>query len=202
MTHVDSARKRAWRAANPEKDREANKLQKRKWRAKNPPKPVSAEKKAQYYATRAANMRKWRAENPEKAKALWRKKNAKRALDPGWKTKHAADMRAFRKKHPEKERAVQDRYREKPGVREMKLKASRAWYKANPGKKEASDKAWRDANPERVRVNSNRHSQKCRDELRNSYVSQLLGGRDVATPEMIEVKRLHIKIHRLLGEKR
>jgi len=164
--------------------------------------PSTPEQKDRARETRRIWMKAWRHKNPERAKAIRLKASRRRLATPEGRAKHAAYMRKSRKEHPERERAVQVRYLAKPGIRAAKAILIRAWIDANPERKAAADKAWHAAHQEQTRASAVKHAQKCRDEMRDAYIVQLLGGRDVATPEMIEVKRLHIKIHRLIGEKR
>jgi len=165
-------------------------------------KDMSRAQKDAYNTYKSKWSKKWRAENPDKAKELDQRKNIKRLSVPGARAKQNEWSRKYRKENPERQHVVDARSRAKmlamPGVREKRIAANKAWRAAYPERKNAGDRAWKAANPEKNRLNNQRHSRKCVEELRDAYIVHRLGGPDVATPELVEVKRLHIKIHRLL----
>ena len=91
--------------------------------------------------------------------------------------------------------------------RECERAKNKAWAEANPDKVRAKTKAWREANPEKVRARVKawaeanpdkvRAKNKAgRDELRDSYVKHKLGV-STAPSELIELKREQLKMHRL-----
>ena len=122
-----------WRAANPEKVKEAS----RKWRAANP------EKYKEY-------LRKWRAANPEKTKEYQRKytlanpeKNKEasrkwRAKDPEKARKYNTQKnRIWRANNPEKPREALRRFHENHPEYQRK------WKAANPEKVKKCRRKWR-----------------------------------------------------------
>lgn len=121
----ETARKRAWRLANPEKMKAARAT----WAANNKERLLELRR-----AWRASNAKKcrdrvaaWRAANPEKDKAAseqWRNKN---------KDKLRASSRA--------------RYAASSARRAKTAAQSRAWKKANPAKRGASRKSYWDRKP-------------------------------------------------------
>jgi len=117
---------RKWRAANPEKVKEAS----RKWRAANP------EKYKEY-------LRKWRAANPEKVKEY----NRKYTLANPEKNKEAS--RKWRAKDPEKARKYNTQKNRiwRANNPEKPREASRKYREANP----EYQRKWNAANPERIK---------------------------------------------------
>ena len=117
---------RKWRAANPEKTKEAS----RKWRAANP------EKYKEY-------LRKWRAANPEKVKEY----NRKYTLANPEKNKEAS--RKWRAKDPEKARKYNTQKNRiwRANNPEKPREASRKYREANP----EYQRKWNAANPERIK---------------------------------------------------
>ncbi len=117
---------RKWRAANPEKVKEAG----RKWRAANP------EKNKEY-------LRKWRAANPEKVKEYQRKYT----LANPEKNKEAS--RKWRAKDPEKARKYNTQKNRiwRANNPEKPREASRKYREANP----EYQRKWNAANPERIK---------------------------------------------------
>jgi len=115
-----------WRAANPEKVKEAS----RKWRAANP------EKYKEY-------LRKWRAANPEKVKEY----NRKYTLANPEKNKEAS--RKWRAKDPEKARKYNTQKNRiwRANNPEKPREASRKYREANP----EYQRKWNAANPERIK---------------------------------------------------
>ena len=117
---------RKWRAANPEKVKEAS----RKWRAANP------EKYKEY-------LRKWRAAHPEKNKEYQRKYT----LANPEKNKEAS--RKWRAKDPEKARKYNTQKNRiwRANNPEKPREASRKYREANP----EYQRKWNAANPERIK---------------------------------------------------
>ena len=117
---------RKWRAANPEKVKEAS----RKWRAANPEKCKETQ-------------RKWRAANPEKNKEYQRKYT----LANPEKNKEAS--RKWRAKDPEKARKYNTQKNRiwRANNPEKPREASRKYREANP----EYQRKWNAANPERIK---------------------------------------------------
>ncbi len=97
-----------------------------------------------------------------------------------------------------------------PEKHKVKMKL---WHKNNPADKEKineASKKWREKNPERSRMHSlnrvisgssRRRSRELRESLADTYVvSKLRMKIKDTTPELIEVKRLQLQIHRHLKE--
>ena len=125
------------------------------------------------------------AANPEKAKA---KQVAWRAANP---EKVKASQVGRYARNPEKDKALgAARYAANP----EKAKARQvAWRAANPEKVKALDAVWRARNPEKVKA---RQVAYC-DELRPAYVANALRiPVTQVTPELLELKRLQLTIHR------
>jgi len=140
---------RKWRAANPEKVKEAS----RKWRAANP------EKYKEY-------LRKWRAANPEKTKEYNRKytlanpeKNKEasrkwRAKDPEKARKYNTQKnRIWRANNPEKPREAMRRFYENHPeyIQEYQPKYQRKWRAANPERVKKCRREWNAANSEKIK---------------------------------------------------
>jgi len=117
---------------------------------------------------------KWRDENPEKDRARYAK---------------------YRAENPEKVRAIRAKYR---AENSEKLRASLAKYRAENVEKEMARLAkWRAENPEKVRASL----AKCRASLTDGYIAELLGlPVKKAPPQLIELKREQILLHRLAKE--
>ncbi len=121
---------RKWRAANPEKVKEAT----RKWRAANPEK---------YKETQ----RKWRAANPEKVKEYQRKW---RAANPG---KSGEASRKWRAEDPEKARKYNTQKNRiwRANNPEKPREAMRRYRAANPERVKKYRREWNAANSERIK---------------------------------------------------
>lgn len=134
------------------------------------------------------------------------------ALFVGRYCKECKKMRnsAWHAANPEKGRAATARYR---AANPEKIKFEIAKYRAeNPEKLRVGYAKYRTANHEKVRASVaaryavNREKEKARAaneaiDLRDSYVAALLGGRVKELPtELIELKRIHVKILRQLKE--
>lgn len=161
----DSERKRAWYAANKDKQSKVSKA----WRAANP-ETVRALKRAY----RAANPEKvsaatkaWRAANPENGKE---QKKAYRAAN---KDKIKAVTKVWLAANVEKRRATTEA-RRKANPEKAKTESS-AWAIANPEKAKEAAAAWRKANPESVRVT--RENRRARKHASGGTLSKGLPGK-------------------------
>ena len=73
-----------------------------------------------------------------------------------------------------------------------------SYYKANPEKEKARFKAYHKANPEKEKA----YSKKSRETITQSYIaSRLHIPVSLLTPELIDQKRLQLKIIRLINQK-
>ena len=128
------------------------------------------------------------------AKCLNARKNADYARDP---VKANAIKRAWDARNVEKVREQDkirgQRYRAKPEKRELLAKAA---------------KRWKDANPEKIKASSKKRAEK----LTDAYIRHLLcagpGGKRIPKSkwpeipqELIEVKKIHLKLKRAVEEK-
>ena len=94
--------------------------------------------------------------------------------------------KAWRKRNPEKVRERNRRYRRR-----------------NSEKDTTTTYLWRTRNIERVRKTDRKKSKKAVSVLTNSYIASILGiSVKYLSKELIEAKREHMKLNRLLKEKR
>ena len=125
--------------------------------------------------------REWRLENPEKAREATRKWYLKNV------EKERERFREWRLENPEK-------------VRE----ATRKWRLENPEKARERFRKWRLENPEKVRE----YGREWRDSLSDGYVTSLLKASGLPpeiiedNPEIVELKRLQIKLNRKINQKK
>jgi len=137
---------------------------------------------------------KYYAENPEKERA---RKAKYYAENP---EKERARKAKWRAENPEKERAIQAKYRaenlEKVRARDAKYYAK---YRAeNPEKVRARDAKYRAENVEKERANYAKYYASMTD----GYVAAKLGFPvKKVPPQLIELKREHLRLVRLLKEK-
>ena len=116
------------------------------------------------------------------------------------KEERRAYNKAYRKANSEKLKANGKAYRK---ANSEKLKANgkaynKAYQKANPEKIKAKGKAYYKANPEKIKA----RSKKAIETISQSYIATRLHiPISLLTPELIDQKRLQLKIKRLINQK-
>lgn len=179
----------AWRARDPEKNRAIR----AEWRAKNP------DKERQYYDNCLAREGKSRREpkTPEELRIRQNEYNKR------W-------LKQDREKHPEKYKTTPRKLEWQRIDRLMNPEKYKRYvkncYERNRQKYIAKTSAWREANKEYVAEKQKTYNRNRVDNLRDTYVKNLIKGKTeipIATiPQaLIEAKRLQLKIRRMTNEK-
>lgn len=148
------------------------------------------------FSRREINKR-YRVRNAEKER-LYRLKNSARIV---------ARVREWRKNNPERYKELQAKSQKKnyANRKEKRLSQFREWYARNRTYCVERAVEWGKRNPDRKRDLINASQARGRAELRNSYIKRLIlettGMRasDIPAP-LIEAKRVHLKVVRLLKE--
>lgn len=180
-----------------QKNRDRIKTRSADYRAANIDK-IKAREKARYKANGPkirSMVAQYRRDNPDKVRqraAAWRKANPEKV---------EAARAAWRARNIEKER---DRTISRRGTRKV---SSAAWRKTNPERVKASFAAWRKANIEKVRRTKKKEQAQHSSSLSDQYIKQQIYNRTglrfaKICSELIEAKRLHLKVLRLIKEKR
>ena len=107
-----------------------------------------------------------------------------------------ANDKAYYKANSEKIKAKKKSYQK---ANSEKIKAKKKSYrKANPEKEKAYSKAYYKANPEKIKA----RSKKAMETISQSYIATRLHiPISLLTPELIDQKRLQLKIIRLINQK-